>query len=101
MLQVSIWLLKILGAGKTTLLNFLSGREINELLWFMRAELNNSLFDPFMGGFGGFGGTGLGGPGGFAQFRGLKLEDGAATLVSVTANLIADFIKNIIRINYW
>jgi hypothetical protein len=34
----------------------------------MRAELNNSLFDPFMGGFGGFGGTGLGGPGGFAQF---------------------------------
>jgi len=29
------------------------GREINELLWFMRAELNNSLFDPFMGGFGG------------------------------------------------
>jgi anhydro-N-acetylmuramic acid kinase len=30
-----------------------------------------------------------------AQFRGLKLEDGAATLVSVTANLIADFIKNI------
>jgi hypothetical protein len=45
-----------------------AGREINELLWFMRAELNNSLFDPFMGGFGGFGGTGLGGPGGFAQF---------------------------------
>ncbi len=30
-----------------------------------------------------------------AQFRGLKLEDGAATLVSVTANLIANFIKNI------
>ena len=30
-----------------------------------------------------------------AQFRGLKLEDGAATLVSVTANLIADFIKSI------
>jgi ABC-type uncharacterized transport system ATPase subunit len=28
-LQVSIWLLKILGAGKTTLLNFLSGREIS------------------------------------------------------------------------
>ncbi len=45
-----------------------AGREINELLWFMRAELNNSLFDPFMGGFGGFGGTGLGGPGGYAQF---------------------------------
>ena len=47
-----------------------AGREINELLWFMRAELNNSLFDPFMGGFGGFGGTGLGGPGGYAQFGG-------------------------------
>jgi len=30
-----------------------------------------------------------------AQFRGLKLEDGAATLVSVTANLIANFVKNI------
>jgi anhydro-N-acetylmuramic acid kinase len=30
-----------------------------------------------------------------AQFRGLKLEDGAATLVSITANLIANFIKNI------
>jgi anhydro-N-acetylmuramic acid kinase len=30
-----------------------------------------------------------------AQFRGLKLEDGASTLVSVTANLIANFVKNI------
>ena len=30
-----------------------------------------------------------------AQFRGLKLEEGAATLVSVTANLIANFVKNI------
>jgi anhydro-N-acetylmuramic acid kinase len=30
-----------------------------------------------------------------AQFRGLKLEDGAATLVSITANLIASFVKNI------
>ena len=30
-----------------------------------------------------------------AQFRGLKLEDGAATLVSLTANLIANFVKNI------
>jgi anhydro-N-acetylmuramic acid kinase len=30
-----------------------------------------------------------------AQFRGLKLEDGAATLVGVTANLIANFVKNI------
>jgi len=32
-----------------------------------------------------------------SQFRGLKLEDGAATLVSITANLIANFIKNIIE----
>lgn len=43
------------------------GRQVNELLWFNRAELNESLIDPFMGGFGGFGGTGIGGGGGFAQ----------------------------------
>jgi hypothetical protein len=43
------------------------GRELNELLWYTRAELNESLIDPFMGGFGGFGGTGIGGGGGFAQ----------------------------------
>jgi len=43
------------------------GRQINEILWFNRAELNESLIDPFMGGFGGFGGTGIGGGGGFAQ----------------------------------
>jgi hypothetical protein len=42
-----------------------AGREINELLWFQRAELNNTFFDPFMGGFGG---TGLGGPAGYSQF---------------------------------
>jgi anhydro-N-acetylmuramic acid kinase len=30
-----------------------------------------------------------------SQFRGLRVEDGAATLVSVTANLIATFVKNI------
>jgi hypothetical protein len=47
-----------------------AGREINELLWFQRAELNSSLFDPFMGGLGGFGGPGIGGPAGFAQFGG-------------------------------
>ncbi len=33
-----------------------AGREINELLWFTRAELDAAFFDPFMGGFGGFGG---------------------------------------------
>ena len=37
------------------------GRELNELLWFSRAELDAAFFDPFMGGFGGFGGIGLGG----------------------------------------
>ena len=41
-----------------------AGREINELLWFTPATLNNILFDPFS--FGGLGGT-LGGGGGFAQ----------------------------------
>jgi hypothetical protein len=44
-----------------------AGREINELLWFSRAELTDSIVDPFLGGFGGLGGTGFGGVGGFAQ----------------------------------
>ena len=44
-----------------------AGRELNELLWFSRAELD-AYFDPFMGGFGGFGGIGLGGRAGFSQF---------------------------------
>lgn len=39
-----------------------AGREINELMWFKRAELTDSIIDPFIGGFGG-----LGGSGGFAQ----------------------------------
>jgi hypothetical protein len=43
------------------------GREINELLWFTRAELSDSIVDPFLGGFGGLGGVGFGGIGGFAQ----------------------------------
>jgi len=42
-------------------------REINELLWFTRAELTDSIIDPFLGGFGGLGGVGFGGIGGFAQ----------------------------------
>lgn len=42
-------------------------REVNELLWFQRAELDAAFFDPFMGGFGGFGGIGLGGAAGFSQ----------------------------------
>jgi hypothetical protein len=44
-----------------------AGREINELLWFSRAELTDSIVDPFLGGFGGLGGVGFGGVGGFAQ----------------------------------
>jgi hypothetical protein len=44
-----------------------AGREINELLWFSRSELDSAYFDPFMGGFGGMGGVGLGGGAGFSQ----------------------------------
>ena len=44
-----------------------AGREINELLWFSRAELNDAFVDPFMAGFGGLGGMGFGGAGGFSQ----------------------------------
>jgi hypothetical protein len=44
-----------------------AGREINEILWFARSELDAAYFDPFMGGFGGFGGIGLGGGAGFSQ----------------------------------
>jgi len=44
-----------------------AGREINELLWFTRATLTDSVVDPFLGGFGGLGGVGFGGVGGFAQ----------------------------------
>ncbi len=43
------------------------GRELNELLWFSRSELDAAFFDPFMGGFGGMGGVGLGGGAGFSQ----------------------------------
>jgi len=42
-----------------------AGRELNELLWFTRAELNNLLFDPWT--FGALGGAGLGGPAGYSQ----------------------------------
>ena len=44
-----------------------AGREINELLWFTRAEMSDAFVDPFMAGFGGLGGMGFGGAGGFAQ----------------------------------
>ena len=35
-----------------------ANREINEILWYTRAELNESFIDPFLGAFGGFGGGG-------------------------------------------
>ena len=53
--------------GGTQVYQIPAGREINELLWFSRAELTDSIVDPFLGGFGGLGGVGFGGVGGFAQ----------------------------------
>jgi hypothetical protein len=53
--------------GGTQTYEIPAGREINELLWFTRAELTDSIVDPFIGGFGGLGGVGFGGVGGFAQ----------------------------------
>jgi hypothetical protein len=44
-------------------------RELNELLWFSPAELNNTLIDPWT--FGGIAGGGLAGPAGFAQMGNL------------------------------
>jgi hypothetical protein len=44
-----------------------AGRELNEILWFTRATLTDSIIDPFIGGFGGLGGIGFGGVGGMAQ----------------------------------
>jgi len=39
-----------------------AGREINEILWYTRAELNEAFIDPFLGGMGGLGGSmGMGG----------------------------------------
>ncbi len=54
-------------SGGTQMYQVPAGREINELLWFTRAELTDSIVDPFIGGFGGLGGVGFGGVGGFAQ----------------------------------
>jgi hypothetical protein len=42
-----------------------ANREINEIMWYTPAELNNLLFDPWT--FGALGAGGLGGPGGFSQ----------------------------------
>lgn len=64
------WVLKkdyITLSAQTQTYEIPAGREINELLWFTRAELTDSIVDPFLGGFGGLGGVGFGGVGGFAQ----------------------------------
>jgi hypothetical protein len=53
--------------GGTQTYEIPAGREINELLWFSRAELQDSIVDPFLGGFGGLGGGGFGGVGGYGQ----------------------------------
>lgn len=42
-----------------------AGREINEVLWFTPATLNNLLFDPWT--FGSLGAGGIGGPAGYSQ----------------------------------
>jgi len=47
-----------------------AGRELNELLWFTPAELNNMLFDPWA--FGGIAGGGISGPAGYAQVGNLS-----------------------------
>ena len=54
-------------SGETQVYEIPAGREVNELLWFARAELSDSFVDPFMSGLGGLGGLGFGGAGGFAQ----------------------------------
>ena len=51
--------------GGTQMYSIPAGRELNELLWFSRSELSDSIIDPFLGGFGGLGG--IAGSGGFAQ----------------------------------
>ena len=54
-------------SGGTQTYEIPAGREINELLWFTRSALTDSVIDPFLGGFGGLGGIGYGGLGGNAQ----------------------------------
>jgi len=49
-------------SANTQIYEIPAGREINEILWFSRAELNESFIDPFLGAFGGMGGgMGMGG----------------------------------------
>ena len=51
-------------SANTQIYQIPAGREINEVMWYSRAELNESFIDPFLGAFGG-GGMGMGG--GMAQ----------------------------------
>tara|TARA_R110000765_G_scaffold47196_2_gene97118 strand:+ start:577 stop:1707 length:1131 start_codon:yes stop_codon:yes gene_type:complete len=53
-------------SANTQMYTIPAGREINEVMWYSRAELNESFIDPFMGGIGGMGG-GMGGAMGGAQ----------------------------------
>jgi len=49
-------------SANTQIYEIPAGRELNELLWYTRAELNESFIDPFLGPFGGMGGNmGMGG----------------------------------------
>jgi hypothetical protein len=57
-------------SGGTQMYEIPAGREINEILWFQRAELTDIMIDPFLGGFGGFGGAGINGFNGMAQVGG-------------------------------
>lgn len=50
-------------SGDTQMYVIPSGREINEVLWFTRSELNDAIIDPFNGSFSGI----FGGVGGFGQ----------------------------------
>jgi|TARA_R110000796_G_scaffold74_13_gene313 hypothetical protein len=55
-------------SANTQIYQIPANREINEIMWYSRAELNESFVDPFLGAFGGLGGgMGMGGGGGFAQ----------------------------------
>ena len=55
---------KVTLSADTQIYQIPANREINEVLWFTRAELNEMLIDPFLGAFGGMG---TGGVGGYSQ----------------------------------
>ena len=61
-------------SGETQVYEIPAGREVNELLWFARAELSDSFVDPFMSGFGGLGGLGFGGAGGSSCYTNANID---------------------------